>query len=688
MSDWHLSRGEYERLQGLLSEVFGLRELRPFQADVMARLLKGQSVLAVVSTGAGKSLCYQLPALYWDKPVMVISPLVALMHDQAGRMRDLGIPAAALTGYLRRDEQEDLLETWAKGQMRLLYAAPERLSDPRLSQALRRCPPALLVVDEAHCISAWGYDFRPEYRRIRAFRQTVGNPPLLALTATATARVKADIRFHLTMNEEPFDLVDGPVDRPNLFLAVEMVASAKARERRVAELVQEADGGVIIYTGSRANAEYWARTLSGLLHEAVRPYHAGLAPPLRRRIEQEFVGRAVRVVASTTAFGMGIDRSDIRAVVHVHVPDSLDAYYQEIGRAGRDGKPASAVMVILPMDRHRRERWIHAERPEAAWIVEVLDRLQAQPANRPVIWQVEDDDTRTPVLLSVLEEMGALTLAGGSRGIRVVRRPVAVEAEAVVHRLEQFWHRRRDLFQHMRRYIESSTCRRVPLLAYYGQSSRPSSRCCDQCASGNRATVAPSADAQLVERLRVWRSLEAQKAGVEPYIVMSDRDLMGLAVKRPQSLDALAQCHGMGPRRMVKYGQTLVAILAQASHEGHGGEVDQTSAADRAVWLFRAGVPWDRVRAEVARSESTLRGYFIAWIKTAPEVEWRHYLATWFTRREYEIMADVMTELGTERLRPLFDALSGQFRFDQWDVARAVFRRLGRAAYQRGEVDA
>ncbi len=677
MTEWSFTQAEHREVRRILAATFGLSALRSFQAEVVVRLLRGHSVLAVVSTGAGKSLCYQLPSVYWDRPVLVISPLVALMHHQAERMAALGVPSAALTGQLDGDTQRDILRAWMEGSLRLLYVAPERLSDVRLGQALKERMPALLVVDEAHCISEWGYDFRPEYRRIRTFREAVGNPPLLALTATATERVKADIRWHLTTDREPFDLVEGPVDRPNLFLSVEMTQSPKDRERRVADLARRAAGGVIVYSGSRLSAERWARVLSQALDEPVRAYHAGLAPGLRRTIERDFVEGAIRVVASTTAFGMGIDRGDIRTVIHVDVPDSLDAYYQEIGRAGRDGEPAEARMVIQPMDIYRRERWIRDERPDRDWVREIWARAAGQPLNRPVLWELEDDDTSTPVLLSVLEDMGVLELKSAPGGIRVTRvESVDPHVDALLHRLEQFWERRRTLFQHMVDYIETDQCRRSMVLRYYGQSASPHERCCDQCESGGRATVGPRGDASLVDRLRAWRTQEALAMGVEPYIVLNDRDLMGIAVKRPQTREALAQCQGMGPKRLKKYGEAILALVGDGEPASAGDEpLDQGAPRDRAVWLFKAGVPWERILIEVGRSESTVRGYFVDWLKTAPQAEWLHYLAHWFTDAEYRMMADTMDRLQTDRLRPLYDALQGRFRFDQWDVARAVHSR-------------
>ncbi len=687
-----LSWTDRQRLTHILRTRLHLETLHPFQADVIARLLKEQSVLAVVATGAGKSLCYQLPSLYWEQGVLVVSPLVALMNHQSEKMAALNIASRALTGQIEEGEQSAILREWMKGTLRLLYVAPERLGDIRFKEALQKRPPKLLVVDEAHCISEWGYDFRPEYRRIRLFREFVGQPPVLALTATATERVKADIRWQLTRDEEPFTLVEGGVDRPNIFFSVEAVAESRQQLQRVARLVGEVDGGVIIYCGSRKNVERWAKYLGGELKEPVRHYHAGMEPAQRRVVEREFSQGRLRVVAATTAFGMGIDRGDIRRVIHVTVPPSLDAYYQEIGRAGRDGQPAEALMVVQSLDLYRRERWIRDDQPDAQWVGEVIDRIAVQPAHRWVTWELDERDARTSVVLAVLEDRGMVATSPAPYGIRVMRETNSVleQREAVVHRLMQFWRQRQTLFEEMAHYVEGAQCRREMLLRYYGQLAHKATPCCDQCASGPRPSGAWRADTGLVDQLRRWRRQEAERLVVEPYIVLSDRDLLGIALKRPGSLEALAQCRGMGPKRMEKHGPRLVALIQE--YERAAGSslptVDATSARDRAVWHFQAGTPWQQVVAEVGRSEGTVQGYLTDWIGSAPESEWIHYVRQWISPDEYQRMEKLMEEAGAHRLRPLFEAADGRYTYRQWGVARAIFgQRKGQVSQTVGGAD-
>lgn len=666
-------------LEQLAREKFSVDTLHPFQVDVITRLLGGASLLAVVATGAGKSLCYQLPSLLWDEGVLVVSPLVALMHHQAERLAARGIRAEALTSQWDRGRQSAILDAWQSGELRLLYTAPERLSHAGLREALRRRAPRLLVVDEAHCISEWGYDFRPEYRRIRALREQIGPVAVLALTATATARVKADIRWHLTRAGEPFAVVEGPIDRPNLFLSVHLEADVQRQRERVAALTESAAGGVIIYATSRRQAEEWARYLKRSQPKGVAHYHAGLEPGQRRLVEREFASGRLRVVAATTAFGMGIDRSDIRRVIHVGVPDSLDAYYQEIGRAGRDGLPAEAAMVVQPVEIYRRDQWIRDQSPDREWIDIVVGRVGRQPLGRPVWWEIADEDVRTPVALSLLEDRGTIERHLDARGVKVLRltQDMQREADALDHRLTQLWQQRRRLFDAMVGYIEASSCRREILLGYYGNTRTPSAHCCDRCQTGASIpgpVLRP--DGVVVDALRLWRLNTARKLGVAPYLVLSDRDLMGLAILRPTRLETLARARGIGARRLARFGAELISLF-QSFGPPASEAVDPASPRDRALWHFQAGTPFSRVVEEVGRSSSTVRAYFIDWVKSASRTEWMPYLAQWFSLREYRQMQIVMNQLGTERIRPLYDAAHGRFSFEQWDVARAVYARIG-----------
>lgn len=671
-----MTSSDQKRLHTVLATRFGMDALHPFQAAIMGHVLAGQSVLAVVATGAGKSLCYQLPSVFWEDQVLVVSPLVALMHHQAARMRALNINSYALTGQLTEREQHTVIAEWAKGTIRLLYVAPERLVDARFRKSMRDKPPRLLVVDEAHCISEWGYDFRPDYRRIRQFREIVGNPPILALTATATDRVKADIRWHLTLDREPFWMIDGSINRPNLFLAVKTVSSTSQQRQHVTRLSRETDGGVIVYTPSRKGAQRWASVLGQSLGEPVYAYHAGLEPSQRRAIEQGFLDRSIRIVVATTAFGMGIDRADIRRVIHVGVPDSLDAYYQEIGRAGRDGKPAVVSMVVQPQDLYRREEWIRDDRPDPEAVRTLVNRVANQPLDRPVIWELDPYQIPVTVMLSFLQDRGTVVTEPVMRGIRVTRlsNDVKSQGEAVLHRMMRLWEERRGLFEHMVGYIEAKDCRRAVLLRYYGQTVRSEKPCCDRCQSPASEPVAKRPNSDLAHRLRLWRMDQAKLEGIPPYMVLSDADLMGLAIKRPSTIQELSQSRGMGPKRLSKYQEQLLSVIGQKDHTDTEG-IDPASARDRAVWHFRKGTPWDQVAGEVGRSESTVRAYLTEWIGNAPQEDWQHYVLQLVSEEDYAVMRPIMDRVGTDRLRPLFEALHGTYGFDQWDVARAVYVR-------------
>jgi ATP-dependent DNA helicase RecQ len=312
------------------------------QLKVLGPVLAGRNVLAVLPTGAGKSLCYQVPALLAGGLTLVVSPLISLMQDQVGALRRRGIAAAYLNSQLDADARRSVERAVLGGRVALLYCAPERLASLVRLLAGAAVPVSLLAVDEAHCIVEWGNDFRPVYRRLGAFRAALGRPPTIALTGSATPAARADILHVLRIPDA--EVVVTSFDRPNLAFTVERVRGDRERFRRVRALTRDVGGAVVIYTPTRRLTELVTRAL---LRAGVRaaPYHAGLTAAIRGRVLRAFLGDRVATIVATSAFGMGIDKPDVRRVLHWGPPRTLEAYYQEAGRAGRDGAPAECRVL-------------------------------------------------------------------------------------------------------------------------------------------------------------------------------------------------------------------------------------------------------------------------------------------------------------------------------------------------------
>jgi ATP-dependent DNA helicase RecQ len=333
--------------QDILRARFGFARFRPGQLRAVRAALAGRSALVVLPTGGGKSLCYQVPALVLDDLVVVVSPLISLMQDQVGAARSRGIWAAALTSASPPAERQQVLADVASGGLRLLYLAPERLMSGEVIATMRRVRPRLLAVDEAHCVSEWGHGFRPAYRRIGLARLALGRPPTLALTATATRAVRDDIVESLRLGL--VERIVGSFDRPNLFLSATRVRDEGERRWGLLARLRPYRGPSLVYVPTRRLAERWTRSLlnSGIV---AAPYHAGLEHSVRRGIQDQFVADRLECVVATTAFGLGIDKADVRQVIHLGLATSLEAYYQEAGRAGRDGKRAHCEVLWTKED--------------------------------------------------------------------------------------------------------------------------------------------------------------------------------------------------------------------------------------------------------------------------------------------------------------------------------------------------
>lgn len=367
----------FDEAQSALEQYFSFSSFREGQADVIRAVLEGRDSIVVMPTGGGKSLCYQLPALLFPGVTLVVSPLIALMKDQVDALNARGIPATVINSSINFDQQMSRLRAMADGQFRLVYVAPERFRNERFVEALNQIRISLFAVDEAHCISQWGHDFRPDYLRLRDAIAALGSnndrPQVIALTATATPKVRDDIAAQLALNR-PESFVAG-FDRPNLALRVEPCKSDKERIVHAARIAERSEGTGIIYASTRKAVEDVAAQLQALGLK-VAGYHAGLNDATRSRVQERFMSGQLQAIVATNAFGMGVDKRDLRFVTHYNLPGSVEAYYQEVGRAGRDGLPSVCTLLFNYVDTRTHEFFIDGSYPEPDLIREVYDCLK------------------------------------------------------------------------------------------------------------------------------------------------------------------------------------------------------------------------------------------------------------------------------------------------------------------------
>jgi ATP-dependent DNA helicase RecQ len=460
----------------LARSALGFRRLRPGQREAVKALLEGRDVLAVMPTGSGKSAIYQLAALQIPGPTVVVSPLVALQRDQAeaiARRRLAGVGQANTT--VPAGQRRQAIEDFSQGDLEFLFLAPEQLANPDTLEDVQAAKPSLLVVDEAHCISSWGHDFRPEYARLGGMLEALGRPQALALTATAAPPVRREIGERLGLRD-PAVVVRG-FDRPNIHLAVERFSDADAKDAALVERVGAGDGRPgIVYVATRARTEELAGRLGGAGVAAVA-YHAGLRAADRRAAQEAFMADGGTVIVATTAFGMGIDKPDVRFVFHADAPESLDAYHQELGRAGRDGRPAEAVLFYRPEDLGLRRFFAggaHLDLDRLEQVARALEGHHGPVSDAELRAATGLSRTRLDTARNLLERAGT---------------PEAAAALAEDHRrIEQ------SRVEMLRGYAEDDACRRELLLTYFGEPFEPPCWACDNCEAGLSTEPRPDPD--------------------------------------------------------------------------------------------------------------------------------------------------------------------------------------------------
>ena len=451
----------------------------------MRAVLRGRDALVVLPTGGGKSAVYQVPAMMLPGPTVVISPLLALQQDQINALNDRpGMAAVRVSSAETPGQRSAALEAVRKGLARFLFITPEQLTDPARLAEVKALRPALVAVDEAHCISAWGYDFRPDYLALGHLIEGIGRPPVVALTATASPPVRDDIVERLRLRD-PLVGVSG-LDRPNLFLEVAHCPDEEYRWRRLLALLREDTGTGIVYVPTRRAAEELGERLSaaGFAAEA---YHGGMAGGVRERRHQDFLAGRVPVMVATSAFGMGIDKPDIRWVAHVALPDSPDSYQQEIGRAGRDGAPARALLLWRAED-VALQRFFTGGAPDQTELRDLAAVLRTGALTRTALRERTGLGTRKlGQLLGLLEQVGAATTVGQKlTAPRYAPEPVAA-ARAALAEAERQQAVQRSRTDMMRAFAESGSCRGRALLAYFGEHLAKPCGHCDNCAGGQAA---------------------------------------------------------------------------------------------------------------------------------------------------------------------------------------------------------
>jgi ATP-dependent DNA helicase RecQ len=709
------------RAREVLKHTFGFADFLPVQENVIAHVLQRRDTLVVMPTGGGKSLCYQLPALLFDGLTVVVSPLIALMQDQVSQLRELAAPAAFLNSTLPLHEYVAVTSRVRQGGIKILYAAPETLLRPETLLLLEQSRLTCLAVDEAHCISEWGHDFRPEYRQLQEVRRRFPQAVCLALTATATPRVREDIRRLLGIAASG-ELV-ASFNRPNLFLAVEPRHDGLAQALAFLERHRGESG--IIYCGTRQQVD----ELSGALNAngwAALPYHAGLDDAARRQNQERFSHDDAALMVATVAFGMGINKSNVRFVVHYNLPKDLESYYQEIGRGGRDGRPAECLLLYSRGDamtiRHFIEQGAESERPGREARLNALMRYAgarecrripllayfgetlAQPCGHcdncvqvPADGETVDATTAAQKFLSCVKRTGeifgpahVIAVLRGSRSENVVSRGhdrLSTYGIGLEHSTEEWRELAREFLRQglLAQDLEFGGLRltakgwkvlkgakvEVPV-------QRPRAAIC-------REAGAMGHDPALLQRLRELRKELATRAGLPAYVIFSDVTLLEMAVLVPQDEAQFLAINGVGEAKLANYGARFLEVIRSycaqrgieptpAAHPAQANTIIRPATRRRfqeVTELFATGQTIDELAARYGVQRETVITNLRRFHEAGGRLDAERLLASSrLADADRARVFEAFDRLGLERLAPVYEALGGAIGYDELHLLR------------------
>ncbi len=707
----------------LLKKHFGYDEFRPLQQEIIETVLAGKDCLVLMPTGGGKSLCYQLPAVAQEGITLVISPLIALMKDQIDGLAENGITAVSLNSSLTPAEREVAFQKIKNNEAKLIYIAPERFAVPEFRKFLQTIPVKLIAIDEAHCISEWGHDFRPEYRNLKQLRTLFQDIPVIALTATATEKVRGDIAHQLNLGTAKQFVAS--FNRPNLNYSV---IPKQQKFERICKLLRTHQGKpTIIYCFSRKGTEELAADLASAGFNAA-PYHAGLDPVVRRDTQEKFIRDHITIIVATIAFGMGIDKPDIRLVIHADMPKTVEGYYQETGRAGRDGLPSECVLLYSSGDRRKHgffiEQIVDPTEQARAWdkLKIMIDLCEGGECRRAYVLKYFGETvegvpcgncdicttTRNTFDATVIAQkiISAVVRTGQRFGIGYVADVLKGSRTAVIR---ERGHETLSVFGIVGKNFMKQDLRNIArqlvnkgLLAQSGDmyqtvtvteagrawlENRESLELPDvrgeQKTTESDETDSFAYDEALFEILRALRSTIADERGIPPFMVFGDRSLQEMAAYIPQSDESLAGIFGVGAQKLATFGPAfLSAIVAYATEHGRSETpIPGRVRTDGERTIRRAGSTYQETKLlldtklpleDIARSRGVKVGTIVSHIEqllAAGETLDISYLKQAPDERFLRI-EEAFRAAGTTALSPVKEKLGDTFSYDEIRLVR------------------